>query len=89
MLAKDIFLTIVCLFIASLSFAQKKDKKLQKQVEETIKDFDGSLGIYIKDLNSNKTVSINTDTIFPTASMVKIPILIGIMDKINKGELDY
>ncbi len=34
-------------------------------------------------------MSINADTIFPTASMVKIPILIGVMDKINKGELSY
>jgi beta-lactamase class A len=34
-------------------------------------------------------VAINADTIFPTASMVKVPILIGVMDKISKGELDY
>jgi beta-lactamase class A len=70
-------------------FAQKVDKKLQKQVEETIQGFNGVVGIYIKNLKNNKVVSVNTDTIFPTASMVKIPILIGIMDKINKGELDY
>lgn len=89
MLAKNIFLAIACLSIASLSFAQKKDKKLQKQIEETIKDFGGGIGVYIKDLKSNKTVSVNPDTIFPTASMVKIPILIGVMDKINRGELDY
>ncbi|HET7897874.1 MAG TPA: serine hydrolase, partial [Flavisolibacter sp.] len=29
------------------------------------------------------------DTVFPTASTVKIPILIGTMDKMNRGELDY
>ena len=45
--------------------------------------------MYVKNLKNNKTVSINADTIFPTASMVKIPILIGTMDKINKEELDY
>ena len=43
----------------------------------------------LHNLKTNKMVSINADTVFPTASMVKIPILIGIMDKINKGELDY
>lgn len=69
--------------------AQKIDKKLQRQIEETIRGFNGSIGIYIKNLKNNRIVSINADTIFPTASMVKIPILIGIMDKINKGELDY
>ena len=31
-------------------------------------------------LNNNKTIAINADSIFPTASMIKIPILIGIME---------
>lgn len=34
-------------------------------------------------------MAINADTIFPTASIVKVPILIGIMDKINQGLLHY
>lgn len=77
-----------CLFLPALH-AQKKDKKLQQQLEELIRDFKGDIGVYVKNLKNNKTVSINADTIFPTASMVKIPILIGIMDKINRGELHY
>ncbi|MDB5198490.1 MAG: serine hydrolase [Chitinophagaceae bacterium] len=68
---------------------QKTDKPLQKQIEKLIKGFNGEIGVYIKNLRTNKIVSINADTIFPTASMVKIPILIGVMDKINKGELQY
>ena len=85
---KALLFTVI-LFSSIFLSAQKIDKKLQKQVEENIRDFHGSIGIYIKNLESNKIVSINADTIFPTASMVKIPILIGIMDKFNKGELDY
>jgi beta-lactamase class A len=77
------FLTLV-----NLS-AQKTDKKLQKEIESLITGFNGDIGVYIKNLKNGKTVSIHADTIFPTASMVKIPILIGVMDKINKGELDY
>ena len=84
---------VVLIVVVSLSFlhlfAQKTDKKLQRQIEETIRGFNGDIGVYIKNLKNNKIVSINADTIFPTASMVKIPILTGMMDKINKGELDY
>jgi beta-lactamase class A len=76
-------------FLVNVCFAQKPDKKLQKEIENLAKGFNGDFGIYVKDLKSNKTVSINSDTIFPTASMVKIPILIGVMDKINKGDLEY
>lgn len=81
---------IVSLLIISFtSAAQRKDSKLQKQVEELTRNFNGDIGIYIHDLKHNRTVSINADSIFPTASVVKIPILIGIMSKIQAGELNY
>ena len=51
--------------------------------------FHGQAGVYLYDLKKNKTVAINADTVFSTASIVKIPIMIGVMDKINKGELQY
>jgi beta-lactamase class A len=83
--------TVVFLFVFSFTnvHAQKKDKKLQRKIESLSKDFHGELGVYVKDLRTGKTVAINADTIYPTASMVKIPILIGIMDKINRDELSF
>lgn len=80
-----------CIFFAGITHlaAQKQDKKLQHIVQQPLKNFSGEVGVYIKDLKNGKEVAINADTIFPTASMVKLPILIGIMDKINKGELAY
>lgn len=80
---------VLLLIISFTSAAQKKDLRLQKQVEELTRGFNGDIGIYIHDLKHNRTVSINADTIFPTASVVKIPILIGIMSKIQAGELNY
>jgi beta-lactamase class A len=74
-----------CLF----SIAQKTDRSLEKKINELISTFNGEIGIYIKDLQKNNIVSINADTIFPTASIVKVPILIGIMNKIHNKELDY
>ena len=67
----------------------RTDHKLEKNIEALLKGFNGEVGIYVKSLKTNKVVSINADTIFPTASMVKIPILVGIMDKLEKGELTY
>ncbi len=69
--------------------AQKADRKLQQRIGSLLASFKGDVGIYVKNLENGKTVSINADAIFPTASMVKIPILIGVMDKINRGELTY
>ena len=86
---KRYFFFVIAFFIVQQVSAQKLDKKLQRQIEEEIKGFRGDIGVYVKNLKNGKTVYINADTIFPTASMVKIPILIGIMDKINRGELEY
>jgi beta-lactamase class A len=86
---KKLFFFLLSFFILLQLPAQKRDKKLQAKIEETIKGFGGDIGIYIKNLKTGKTVAVNADTVFPTASMVKIPILVGVMDKMNKGELDY
>ena len=80
------FIFVVALVPAQ---AQRVNKKLQQQLEIITAGFKGEVGIYVKDLHTGKIVSINADSIFPTASMVKVPILIGIMDKLNKGELKY
>ena len=80
------FIFVVALMPAQ---AQKVNKKLQHSLETLTTGFKGDVGIYVKDLHTGKTVSINADSIFPTASMVKVPILLGIMDKLNKGELKY
>lgn len=86
---KKIILFVAAIFYFSISYSQKNDKKLQAKLEEAIKGFNGDIGIYVKNLRTGKIVSINADTIFPTASIVKVPILLGIMDKIQKGELQY
>lgn len=86
---RKLCLFVFTLFLLSHLAAQKTDKKLQHLVEKAIHGFNGNIGVYIKNLKNGKTVAVNADTVFPTASMVKIPILIGIMDKLNRGELDY
>jgi beta-lactamase class A len=83
--------TVIFLLLLTsyFSFAQKTDKKLHAKLEEAIKGFNGDIGIYVKNLNTGRIVAINADTVFPTASIVKVSILLGIMDKIEKGELKY
>ena len=79
----------IFLCVPLLILAQKKDKKLQAKLEETIRGYNGDIGIYVKNLKTGRVVSIHADTVFPTASIVKVPILVGMMDKVDKGLYKY
>ena len=82
-------LLLIFLFSTFETFAQKTDTRLQGEISNLLKGFHGDAGVFVYDLSKNKTAAINADTIFPTASMVKVPILIGLMHKIHNGELTY
>ncbi|HWB25915.1 MAG TPA: serine hydrolase [Chitinophagaceae bacterium] len=82
-------LAAFCIMLSVISSAQKTDNKLEQQIQDLLKGFNGDVGVYVHDLKKDKIVAINADTIFPTASIVKISLLTGVMDKIYKGELDY
>ncbi len=80
---------LALLFVSISASAQKTDHALQKKIETLLEGFHGKMGVFVYDLKKDKVVAINADTIYPTASMVKIPILIGIMHKIHDGELKF
>jgi beta-lactamase class A len=73
---RNLFLALLLLLSSVLSFSQKTDRNLQSQIEESIMGFNGDIGIYIKNLRTGKIMAINADSIFPTASIVKVPILL-------------
>ena len=81
-------LLILFTFITTASSAQT-DKKLTQQLQDAISGFHGQAGIYVQNLKTGKTAAINADTLFPTASMIKVSIQCGLMDKIEKGEMQY
>lgn len=82
-------LVLVFFVLPVMGSAQKKANRLDAKLREATNGFNGVIGIYVKNLRTGKTVAINADTIFPTASIVKVPVLVGIMDKIHRGEISY
>jgi beta-lactamase class A len=75
--------------IPSTLFSQtmETDNILKKGLEEITRDFKGIAGVYVYNLKTGKEAGVNADSIFPTASIVKVPIILGLFDKIQKGEL--
>ena len=87
---KKLILIFLGILIAGASIAQNKiDKKLNLKIKELTSGFNGLAGIYVRNIKTGKVAEFNADTIFPTASMIKIPIMCSVFDKIEKGELSY
>lgn len=84
-----LFFLLASLLLVSRVKAQRTDRKLEKEINRIVQGFHGEVGIYVKNLKTGKVAAFQSDSLFPTASMVKIPILVGIMDKIARGELQY
>jgi beta-lactamase class A len=83
-------LSLSFLILSITATAQiKTDKKLSKMIHELVKGFHGEVGIYVKNLKTGKVAAYHADSIFPTASMIKVPITAGVMSKVAKHELDY
>jgi len=67
----------------------KTDKKLESRLKALTDSFHGMAGIYVRHLKTGREATINADTVFPTASIIKVPILVGIFDKIRQGDYTY
>lgn len=60
---------------------------LQEKIEKYIKDLEADYGIYIKHLQTNEEVNIQEDKLFQTASVVKLPVLAALYEKVYSGEI--
>ena len=67
----------------------QQDSTLQAALTQATADFRGEVGVYVRHLPSGRYVALQADSLFPTASMIKVPILVKVFDLIEAGELDY
>jgi len=73
---------------APSSPAARTDRALTAQLEGLARGFHGQVGIYVRNLRTGAGVEIRADSVFPTASMIKVPILLTLYDQVSRGTLD-
>jgi beta-lactamase class A len=64
------------------------DTVLAARLDSLTHGFGGFVGIYVRHLPTGASVAINADSVFPTASMIKVPILLTLFDQVERGRLD-
>ncbi len=62
---------------------------LKIELQKLVDAFDGDVGIYVFHLPSENEIAIQADELYPTASLIKVPILMSLFQKIVDGEIDY
>ncbi len=68
---------------------EKTDPVLAQKLEDLTKDFQGDVGVYVHHLSSGRIAAVQANELYPTASMIKVPILVTLFNKIALGELEY
>ena len=63
------------------------DRELQRVVERLTAGFPGVAGAYVRHLRTGAVASVRADELFPTASMVKVPILATLYERVEAGAL--
>lgn len=57
------------------------------QAQRLIDEFSGQAGFFVRNLKTGETLGINPRATFPTASMIKLPILVELFTQVEAGRL--
>ena len=62
--------------------------QLRDRVQAELATFPGVAGFCLEDLTTHASIGLNADELFPVASSIKIPVLLTLLDKAERGNLD-
>ena len=82
------FLLCACgLATAETTAADLLEKKTLERIAKLDASLDGVLGVAAIDLTTGKTIAYHADVVFPTASTIKIPIMIQLFRAVRLGDV--
>lgn len=94
---KKIFLFILsCIVFTSCATTKvhvnSNHKQIKNEFEEQILNLSnmylGTIGVYAKNLITGEIISVNADSLFPTASVIKLPVLVSFFSKVKEGKIN-
>ena len=77
------------IIVAPAPAVPHEDTELARRLAAVLAGFPGDAGVYVRHLRTGATVAIRADEPFPTASMIKVPLLVSLADRIAAGELAW
>jgi len=87
-----LFLALLLFFAAPLSAqwpAVIRDADLERRLQTLAAEVEGDVGIYVRHLGTGRGAMLRADEMFPTASMIKVPILLKTFDLMERGAFAF
>ena len=66
-----------------------RDAALEARLQQLVDPFEGTVGIYVRNLKTGRYAAIRADELFPTASMIKVPIMLTLFQQVQDGRLGW
>ena len=60
---------------------------MPQEIEQVVRTFDGEIGVFALDIGSRREMAINADSRFPTASTIKIAVMVEAYHQVADGKL--
>ncbi|MGH8003581.1 MAG: serine hydrolase [Limisphaerales bacterium] len=57
------------------------------RIQSYAEEFGGRVGLAAKSIATGETIAVNADTLFPTASVIKLPVLVELFCQFHEGKL--
>ncbi len=84
-----LFLFIVIGVEATEQLKHVRDTVLEEKIAQRLQCFAGDTGVFIRRLRDGRTVAIRADEIFPTASLIKVPLLAALSEGVTRGQWNW
>ena len=81
-----IFVFLISIFLSNCTTAFNNNPS--KKIEILINNFNGEVGFYFLHLDKGIDFGINENKIFPSASLIKIPIMVQIFNRVENDNLN-
>ncbi|MDQ4127994.1 MAG: serine hydrolase [Actinomycetota bacterium] len=68
---------------------RERVEKVLGEMRQRIEDYPGIAGIYVRDLDGDYGYGVRPDEQFFSASIIKVPVMVAVYRKVEKGELGF
>ncbi len=81
------FLLVAVLATLAPKSAVRPAPSIRDQIERIVRDFPGTLGIAVSNLDTGEGFAVNGDIRFPTASLIKVAVMVEVYHQIAEEKL--